>query len=299
MEHDHHHDHRHDHHHDHAAGANARALGLALALTLGFLVVEITGAWAFSSLALLSDAAHMATDSAALAIALLASRIALRMPSDQRSYGDRRIEVLAAAFNALLLLFVAGWILIEAVYRLFAPVEVLSLGMFVIAVAGLGVNLIGMRILSVGRDQNLNMKGAYLELWADAVGSVGVIAGAAVIWLTGWHWVDPLVAVAIAVWVVPRSWGLLRAAGRILMQSVPRGFDLAALRGQILATSGVAGVHDLHLWTLAGDDATLTAHIVLQQGAAPAGVRSALMQIFSPKIQQVTLQFEESDCRLA
>lgn len=299
MEHDHHHDHRHDHHHDHAAGANARALGLALALTLGFLVVEITGAWAFSSLALLSDAAHMATDSAALAIALLASRIALRMPSDQRSYGDRRIEVLAAAFNALLLLFVAGWILIEAVYRLFAPVEVLSLGMFVIAVAGLGVNLIGMRILSVGRDQNLNMKGAYLELWADAVGSVGVIAGAVVIWLTDWRWVDPLVAVAIAVWVVPRSWGLLRAAGRILMQSVPRGFDLASLRTQILATSGVTGVHDLHLWTLAGDDATLTAHIVLQQGAAPATVRAALMQIFSPKIGQITLQFEESDCRLA
>ncbi len=293
-------DHAHDdHHHDHAAGANARALTLALMLTFGFLVVEITGAWAFSSLALLSDAAHMATDSAALAIALLASRIALRAVSDQRSYGDRRVEVLAAAFNSLVLLMVAGGILVAAVYRLFAPAEVLSLGMFSIAVAGLVVNLIGMRILSAGRDQSLNMKGAYLELWADAVGSVGVILGAGAIWLTGWPWVDPLVAVAIAVWVVPRSWGLLRAAGRILMQSVPQGFDLAEVRGQILTTSGVAGVHDLHVWTLAGDDAHLTAHIVLQPDATPSRVRAALARVFASKIDHVTLQFEQTDCRLA
>jgi cobalt-zinc-cadmium efflux system protein len=164
MEHS-HGDHHDDHgHHDHAAGANARALTLALMLTFGFLLVEITGAWAFSSLALLSDAAHMATDSAALAIALLANRIALRPASDQRSYGDRRVEVLAAFFNSLVLLLVVGWILIEAIFRLFAPAEVLSVGMFSIAVAGLIVNLIGMRILSAGRDENLNMKGAYLEL---------------------------------------------------------------------------------------------------------------------------------------
>lgn len=140
----------------------------------------------------------MATDSAALA--LMASRIALRAPSDRRSYGDRRVEVLAAAFNALVL--AAGWILVEAAFRLFAPVAVMSAGMVSIAIVGLLVNLLGMRILSAGRDENLNMKGAYLELWADAVGSLGVILGAVVTWLTGWAWVDPLVA--IAVWVVPR-----------------------------------------------------------------------------------------------
>jgi len=291
-------EHSHDHHdhHDHAAGANSRALALALALTAGFLTVEIIGAWAFSSLALLSDAAHMATDSAALGIALMASGLALRAPSDRRSYGDRRVEVLAAAFNALVLLMVAGWILVEAAFRLFAPIAVMSVGMVSVAIIGLLVNLLGMRILSAGRDVNLNMKGAYLELWADAMGSLGVILGAVVIWLTGWAWVDPLVAVAIAVCVVPRSWQLLKSAGQILMQSVPKTRDLAATRKQILAVPGVSGAHDLHVWTVSGSDTILTAHIVLDRAGTHESVRAAILAALSGRFDQVTLQMEDVSC---
>ncbi len=304
--HDHAHDHAHahasghasGHGHDHAAGANSRALALALALTLAFLAAEVAGAIAFSSLALLSDAAHMFTDGAALAVALVAARIATLAPDDRRSYGYRRFEVLAAAFNASLLLLAAAWITLEALRRLINPAEVAALGMFVVAVAGLVVNLIGLRILSAGRASTLNMKGAYLELWADAVGSVGVMLGAGLIWATGWPWIDPLVAIAIALWVLPRSWSLLSEAVQILMQGVPRGVDLAAIRARLGALEGVGGVHDLHVWSVAGDDVSLTAHVVLTQGTGHDDLRAraaaALAEAFG--IHHITLQTEDQAC---
>jgi cobalt-zinc-cadmium efflux system protein len=289
----------HDHAgHDHTAGAGVRALTLALALTLSFLGVEIIGAWWFDSLALLSDAAHMFTDCAALAIALAAARISEMAPDSRRTYGYRRFEVLAAAFNAVLLVIAAGWIFYEATQRFLSPAQVQPLGMFVIAALGLVVNLIGMRILTGHQARSLNMKGAYLELWADALGSVGVIVGAGLIWMTGYAWIDPVVAVGIALWVLPRTWGLLADATHILMQGVPRGTDLVAIRARIIAVAGVADMHDLHIWSVAGDDVSLTAHVVLQAGASHEAVRllavKALQTDFG--IQHVTLQTEDVSC---
>ncbi|WP_199556364.1 cation diffusion facilitator family transporter [Sandaracinobacteroides hominis] len=284
--------------HDHGAGANAKRLTWALGLTATFVVVELVGAWWFNSLALLSDAAHMFTDTAALAIALVAIWIGQKPADDTRTFGYRRFEILAAAFNAILLFLVAGYILVEGIGRFREPQEVQSLGMLAVATAGLIVNLISMRILAPAKDASMNVKGAFLEVWADMLGSVGVIVAAAVIWLTGWQWIDPLVAIGIGLFVLPRTWVLLRDTMNVLLQGVPRGFDLGVVRAAIAETSGVAGVHDLHLWSLAGNDGTLTAHVQLAEGAEAEDVRRALAAMLEARfeIHHATLQMETSPC---
>ena len=243
--------------HDHGAAAaagNERALLVALALTGGFLAAEVlAGIW-FNSLALLSDAAHMATDATAVRIA--------RRPADRRrTFGYHRFEVLAAAFNASLLFLVAAYILWEAVRRFREPAEVQSLGMLLVALAGLAVNAASMWLLRGRSENSLNVKGAYLEVWADLLGSVGVVGAALVIRFTGWQWVDPVVGVAIGLWVLPRTWSLLRETTNVLLEGVPRGFDLDAVEQALLAVPGVAGVHDLHVWALSSGRVALSAHI--------------------------------------
>jgi cobalt-zinc-cadmium efflux system protein len=283
--------------HDHGVGANARRLTLALLLTGGFLVVEVIGAIAFNSLALLSDAAHMLTDVAALAIALAAIKVGQRAADDTRTFGYRRFEILAAAFNALLLFVVAGYVLFEGVRRLMAPSDVESIGMMAVAAVGLIVNLISMRLLAGGKDDSLNVKGAYLEVWADMLGSVGVIAGAAVIWITGWTWVDPVVGIAIGLWVLPRGWTLLKDTSHILLEGVPRGLDLARVRADIAAVPGVAGVHDLHLWSMSSNDANASVHVVLAPGAAGEAVRVAVAgALEAHNIHHATVQTEIEPC---
>ena len=292
--------HAHDDHagHDHTAGASTRQLALALALTVAFLIAELIGAFWFGSLALLSDAAHMFTDSAALAIALVAVWVGRRPADSQRTYGYRRFEILAAAFNAVLLFLVAGFILIEGIQRFFEPVEVQSIGMLIVATAGLVVNLLAMRILSAGRERSLNVKGAYLEVWADMLGSLGVIAAAVTIYLTSWQWVDPLVAIAIGLWVLPRTWTLLRDTTHILLQGVPRGIDLDEVRAAIGEVDGVSGTHDLHLWSVAGDDRSLTVHVALTEGADAHRVRVAISTMLLERfaIEHATIQTEETPC---
>ena len=284
--------------HDHTAGASTKSLGIALALTTLFLFVELVGAYVFDSLALLSDAAHMFTDCAALAIALAAVHIGRRPPDDKRTFGYRRFEIISAAFNAILLFVVAGYILFEGVQRFLDPQPVGSLGMLAVASAGLVVNLIAMRILAGGKDASLNVKGAYLEVWADMLGSLGVIAAAIAITLTGATWIDPLVAIAIGPWVLPRTWILLRDTTNILLQGVPRGTDLGAVRAAIVATPGVASVHDLHLWSVAGDDASLTAHIVADSKGAGEAVRNEVQAMLEKhfNISHVTIQTEAEPC---
>lgn len=299
MPHDHaHHGHSAGHAHDHTAGASARMLGWALALTATFLIVEVAGAFWFNSLALLSDAGHMLTDVAALAIALLAIKIGQRPADDRRTFGYRRMEVLAAAFNALMLFAVAIYVMVEAVQRVREPQQVATTGMLVIATAGLIVNLIAMRLLSAGKDASLNVKGAYLEVWADMLGSLGVIAGAIAIKLTGWLWIDILVAVGIGLWVLPRTWTLLRATTQLLMQGVPAGIDLAHVRAVIEATPGVASAHDLHVWATASDEVTLTVHTVLVEDVDGETVRLAVAKRISAEyhIAHVAIQTERTPC---
>ena len=286
------------HSHNHAAGANSKMLGIALALTATFLIVELVGAYLFNSLALLSDAAHMFTDAAALAIALAAVKIGQRPADERRTFGYRRFEILAAAFNALLLFAVAAFVLWEGISRLMVAQPVESGGMLVIAVAGLVVNLIAMRLLSAGKDQSLNVKGAYLEVWADMLGSAGVVAAALIIMATGWTWVDPIVAIAIGLWVLPRTWTLLKDTTQILLEGVPAHLKLGDIRAAMADIPGVASVHDLHVWSMSSDDVSLSAHIVLADGAEPETVRRAVAAILHDrfKIEHATIQTEREAC---
>jgi cobalt-zinc-cadmium efflux system protein len=305
-DHDHSHGHGHHHghshgpggHHDHAAGASARRIAIALALNLSVLAAELIGAFAFGSLALLSDAAHMFTDAAALAIALAALAIAKRPADDKRSFGYRRFEILAAAFNAVLLFIVAGFVLVEGIRRFFDPVPVASFGMMGVAALGLVANILAMAVLSGGRGESMTVRGAYLEVMADALGSLAVILGAGAIWLTGQQWLDPLIGMGIALWVLPRTWMLLRDTTQILLEGVPARLSLNEVRGALAAQEGVGGVHDLHLWSLAGDDASLTAHVELIEGTEPEGVRRALIRMLDERfsVRHVTLQLEQGPC---
>ncbi|WP_121343702.1 CDF family zinc transporter CzcD, partial [Pseudomonas aeruginosa] len=233
--------------HEHSfAQTNSTRLKWALLLTGSFLVAEVGGGILTGSLALISDAAHMLTDAVALAIALAAINIARRPTNDRLTYGYHRFEILAAAFNAFLLFGVAFYILYAAYERLNQPAEIQSVGMLVIAVLGLLVNLASMRLLAPAQGNSLNVKGAYLEVWSDMLGSLGVIVAAIVIRFTGWAWVDSLVAVLIGFWVLPRTWILLRESLHVLLEGVPKEIQLAELREALLGIPGVTGLHDLH-----------------------------------------------------
>jgi cobalt-zinc-cadmium efflux system protein len=297
-DHDHGHGHSgHSHAHNHAAGATTRTLGIALALTGCFVIVEVVAGLMFGSLALLSDAAHMFTDAAALAIALVAIRLGRRAADEKRSYGYRRFEILAAAFNAILLFGVAVYVFVEGIARMIDPPEVESTGMLAVAFAGLIVNLIAMRLLASGKNSSLNVKGAYLEVWSDMLGSLGVIAGAALIAVTGWRWIDPLVAIAIALWVLPRTWLLLRESTHILLEGAPRGIALNDIREAIATTAGVAGLHDLHVWVSGADSPSSSVHIELINGCDAEVVRVAVAErLLEFGLHHVTIQTEERPC---
>lgn len=286
-----------DHHHADVTSTPVSRLWASLGLTGGFMLAEVVGGILTGSLALISDAMHMLTDTAALAIALVAIHVG-RRPSDLlRTYGYARFEILAAAFNALLLLGVAFYILYEAWKRLSEPQEIQSGGMLVIAVVGLLVNLASMRLLTSHKDESLNVKGAYLEVWSDMLGSLAVIVGAVVIWLTGWQWVDLLLAVGIGFMVFPRTWVLLKECVNILLEGVPPGMRLADVHATIAAVPGVASVHDLHLWAITQSQPSLTAHAVLADGADAETVRRAIEEQLRATfdLHHTTLQMERED----
>ncbi|MGB7196227.1 MAG: cation diffusion facilitator family transporter [Collimonas pratensis] len=287
--------------HTHAlpSGGNERYIWIALGLTSTFLVVEVIGGLVTGSLALISDAAHMLTDTMALAIALAAIRIAKRAADARRTFGYHRFEILAAAFNAVLLFLVAMYILYEAYQRFRSPAEIQSTGMLVIATFGLIVNLISMRLLSSGKDASLNVKGAYLEVWSDMLGSLGVIAGALLIRYTGWTWVDSAIAVLIGVWVLPRTWILLKESINILLEGVPEGMDIEKVQAAMRAVPGVLSVHDFHLWAVTSGKASLTAHVVYDVAySAEQQLLPALKEILASQfaVYHTTLQFETLPC---
>lgn len=288
--------------HDHVGDKskqNERALWLALIPTALFMFAEIAGAVITGSLALLSDAMHMATDVFGVGLAIVAIRLARRPPDLKRTFGYERLEILAASANALILFGVAIYILYEAYQRLNNPPEIQSVGMLVIAVLGLIVNAFSMWILSSGKDESLNLKGAYLEVWSDFLGSLGVIAAAIIIRLTGWTIVDSIVAIAIGFWVLPRTWILFRDATNILLEGVPAGISLEDVRNSMLAAKGVTDVHDLHVWALTGGRICLTAHVVAEARATDynaliSELNELLHNRFS--IGHVTIQYERIPC---
>ena len=286
--------------HDHGLDniRHEKPLRWALALTITFLVAELVGAWLSNSLALLSDAAHMGSDTLALAIALAAVRLARLPPDARRTYGYARMEALGALANGALLFLLAGWILWEAIGRFLTPHPVASGTMLVVATLGLAVNLVAMRLLKAGSGESLNMKGAYLEVWADMLGSVAVILGALAIWYTGWSWIDPLLAALIGVWVLPRTWHLVSEAGHLLLEGVPRGIEVDGVRAAMQAEPGVASIHDLHLWSLSSQQPLLSAHVDVAEGVDSDVLRRRLAALLRERIGigHSTLQMEAARC---
>ncbi len=259
--------HSHGHHHlpagTHAAARHRRPLAIALGLTVVYLVVQVAAGLVTGSLALLSDAGHMATDALGLSMALAAIHLAARGAiQDRRTFGLHRLEILAALANSALLLGVGAWVLIEAGRRLVDPEPVPSVPVFVVGLLGLAVNVVAYLLLREGAQESLNVEGAALEVLADLLGSVGVVIGATVMWVTGWRWVDPVVGAAIGLFIVPRAWRLGREALRILLQHAPEDADVDGIAADLAAIPGVIDVHDLHLWTLTSNMHVLTAHVM-------------------------------------
>ena len=253
-----------------AAGQRGR-LAVVLALTLTVLVVEVVGAAVSGSLALLADAGHMATDALGIGLALGAVTLAQRPPRGRRTYGWQRLEILAAVANGVLLLGVCAFVVVEAVRRIGNPPEIGSGVMLAVAVLGLGVNLVGLAVLRSGRRTSLPVRGAYLEVLGDALGSVAVLVAAAVIATTGWTPADTVASLAVGALVLPRAWQLLREALDVLLEAAPRGVDLDEVRQHMRRVDGVLDVHDLHAWTITSGMPVLSAHVVVTEEALEAG----------------------------
>jgi cobalt-zinc-cadmium efflux system protein len=273
-------------------------LAVALAVLCTFMVVEVVGGILTGSLALLSDAGHMLTDVLGIGMALAAIQLASRSgPHPHRTFGLYRLEILAALANAVLLVGVAIYVLVEAIRRFADPADVLAGPMLVIATLGLVANLVAFFLLRDGATESLNVEGAYLEVLADTVGSVGVIVGAIVLHFTGWTWVDPLVGVAIGLWILPRTWRLGAQALRILVEAAPPGTDLVAIQSDLSNVAGVVDVHDLHVWTLTSDMEAATVHLMVRTGTDGHAVldqaRSILVERYG--ISHATLQVEPDD----
>ncbi len=283
-------------HRETAAGrSRGRLLGV-LALTGGFLVVEIAGAVWTGSLALAADAGHMLTDVAGLALALFAVWIAARPPTPAKTFGYYRVEILASVVNALVLLVVAGWIVVEAYARLVAPREVLAGPMVVIAAIGLAVNLGGAWILHRSADESLNVRAAYFEVLADALASVGVLVAGAAIAVTGWTVIDPLTSAAIAVFIVPRTWRLLTQAVNVLLEGTPAHLSLAEIEAAITAVAGVRGVHDLHVWTLTSGREAMSVHVLVEDLGESERLLDALHAVLHTRfgIDHTTIQIDKA-----
>ncbi|MEU6878376.1 cation diffusion facilitator family transporter [Streptomyces sp. NPDC046712] len=265
----------HDHGHSHggpprtgtAAAAYKGRLRIALAITLSVMVVEIVGGIVADSLALIADAAHMATDAVGLAMALLAIHFANRPPTEKRTFGFARAEILAALANCLLLLVVGGYVLYEAIQRFIEPAETKGGLTIAFALIGLVANMISLSLLVRGQKESLNVRGAYLEVLADALGSVTVLISAGIILATDWQYADPIASIVIGLMIVPRTVKLLRETLDVLLESAPKGVDMAEVRAHILALPGVEDVHDLHAWTITSGMPVLSAHVVVDQAA--------------------------------
>ena len=289
------------HRHDapRASADGERRMFWVLVLTGGFMVVEAVGGWLAGSLALIADAGHMLSDTAALALAWAAFRIGRRPHDEKRTYGYHRFEIIVAFANGLALFGIAAWIVVEAVGRLREPVPVLGGPMLAVAAAGLAVNLVALHVLRGGDRDNLNVRAALLHVLGDLLGSVGAIAAAIVILLTGWTPIDPILSIVLTLLILHGAWDVTRRAGHVLMEGVPEGFDAAAMRADLLAAvPGVADVHHVHAWLLNLERPMVTLHVRLapsaDAAAALAAIKTRLKDRFG--IAHSTVQIDPGDC---
>lgn len=267
--------------HDHAehAHGNRARLGAALAIVVVVLLIELLGAWLSGSLALLADAGHMTSDAIGLVVALVASTIAARPATDRHTFGFRRVEVLGALVNGALLTVVAITVAIEAIRRLVTPEagQVNGLPLLIVAAIGLVANLVAFSILRRGDRESLNLRGAYLEVLGDLLGSIAALVAGAVILTTGFAAADAIASLLIAVLIVPRAVSLLRDVVRVLTESAPRGTDAEQIREHLLQTAGVVDVHDVHVWTITSGDPVFTAHVEVDPGVFERGETDGML----------------------
>ncbi len=276
------------------ATRNQRRLLIALALAATYMVAEFIGGLLTGSLALLADAGHMLSDVFALAMSAAAIQIARLPPTPQRTYGYQRTEILAALGHGILLICISVYIFVEAYGRARAPVEIQGAPMLAIAIGGLLINIVGLLILRAGKDENLNVRGAWLHVMSDALGSVGAITAAVLIWAFGWTWADSLASVAIGLMVVYSSWSLLREALAVLMESAPAHIDVEEVRRAMGAHRAVLGVHDLHIWTVGSGMVSLSGHVVAQDGCENGSLLREMGDLLIERfaIAHATIQIE-------
>lgn len=271
-----------------------RRLQWALAISSVYFFAELVAGFLTNSLALVSDAGHMLSDIGALTLSLFAFRMARRPATIHRTYGYHRVEILAALFNGLTLWLIVGIIFAAAYSRLSRPPEVESYGMMIVAILGLVVNLAAAAILHGGHRHNLNLRGAFLHVMSDALGSVGAIVAGVVMLTTGWFLADPLISIFIGVLILFSSWSLVKDSLSVLMQTVPKGIQLEDVRRTIEAVDGVSAVHDLHIWAVTSDIFTLSAHAVVANGGdfhhVLNGIEDTLKEQFN--IEHTTIQLE-------
>ena len=298
--------HHHNHHHGSQLGSeagrqsrrkNRRRLIVVLCLTAAYMVAEVIGGLLTGSLALFADAGHSASDVGALALSLTAIWIAQRPAAPRRTFGHTRAEILAALAQGMALAVVAALIVVEAVERLQTPSEVKGLGMVLIASGGLAVNLVGMWILGHGRHESLNVRGAWLHVASDALGSLGVIAAGALIALFGWRWADPAASLLISALVLIGAWHLLREAVDVLMETAPAHLDVREIRQALQTLSGVDEVHDLHVWTIGSGEISLSSHAVAAPGCEPGELLRRMQALLTKRfdIAHATIQIEPHD----
>jgi cobalt-zinc-cadmium efflux system protein len=280
----------------HGATDSERRLLIVLVLTAGYMVAEVVGGLLANSLALLADAGHMLADSLGLAMALFALRFAQRPATPAKTYGFYRTEILATLANSLVLLGIAGSILFEAWRRFHETPAVSSLPMLVVALGGLLVNLVGVRLLHAGAGASLNLHAAFLEVLGDLLGSLGTIFAALIIHLTGWWPADPLISVLLALFIVARTWRLLKRALDVLLEATPEHLKVEHIEAAMRAVPGVASVHDLHVWTISSGFVAMSGHVQARERSSSEvlhDLQALLRQHFG--IEHATLQVEHCE----
>lgn len=277
-----------------AAARHANRLGAVIAIGVGILTVELAGGLLGNSLALLADAGHVFADVSGMALSFVAIRIARRPRTDERTFGLYRLEILAATANGVLLLVIVAVVAIEAVRRLASPPDIQPGLVMVVAAGALVANLVSARLLAGGRRESLNIRGAYLEVLGDLLGSAAVLGSGVVVALTGWHQADALASLVVAALIVPRTGVLLRDSVDVLLEATPHGVDLDEVRRHILGAPGVTDVHDLHAWTITSGMNVVSAHVVLASDARPGDVLDHLCVCLSDDfdVDHSTFQLE-------
>lgn len=290
-------EHKHEHGHSHGHASNRRRLTFVLALTVVYMLAEVAGGFLTNSLALLSDAGHMLTDVAALVLAMLAMWFAARPITPSKTYGYYRMEILAALANGVALVVISLLISYEAFHRIKSPEKVEGLEMVLIATGGLAVNIISAWLLHSASEENLNMRGAFLHVIGDALGSVGAIIAGLVIIQWGWTIADPIISVVMCLLIIFSSWQLIRESVNILLEGTPSHINVRAVVTAMREERGVSDVHDLHVWTISSGKEALSAHVTLEQGISPRAALEALQARLRRdfNIGHLTIQIEMPD----